>query len=174
MRSPPDAAVLNRPPGLADFLALAGKVDYLICPGCFARGKCRFGMTLEKLTEPGQSVTTLRCPAEQEGAPGVGHGGWTAAVMDEILGHLALLSGVFIVTKRLTVEFLKPVPLERDLECHAWVESREDGRWKIAGELRLGASVLAKAAGLFVERDLSHFQRFDRWMAEQAADRPKA
>ncbi len=164
---------MNRTPTIAEFLAQACQGGYLLCAGCRKAGKCRFGMTSEKLLEAGKSLTTLRCPAEQEGAPAVGHGGWTAAVMDEILGHLALLSGVFIVTKTLTVEFLKPVPLERDLECHAWVESRDEGRWQIAGELRLNTAVLARAAGLFVERDAAHFLRFDRWIAEQATDSPK-
>ena len=164
---------MNSPPTIADFLAVIGNGAYLLCAGCRKSGKCRIGVSSEELLEGGRSLTKLACPPEQEGAPGVGHGGWTAAAMDEVLGHLALLHGVFVVTKTLTVEYLKPVPLARDLECHAWIESRDNGRWQIAGELRLGSTVLAKATGLFVERNLAHFQRFDRWMAEQAADHPK-
>lgn len=159
---------MNTTPTIAEFLAEARKGGYLLCAGCRRTGKCRFGMSSEELLTDSRTLTKLKCAGDQEGPPAMAHGGWTAAVMDEALGHLALLHGVFAVTKTLTVEYLMPVPLERDLEIHAWVESREAGRWQIAGELRLNTAVLAKASGLFVERDAAHFLRFDRWISEQA------
>jgi len=116
-------------------------------------------------------VTKLVCGAEHEGGPGVAHGGWTAAAMDEVLGHLNLLMGQMAVTGSLTVDFLKPVPIERPLELRAWCEGVENGRRRNHGELTLAATgaVLARAHGVFVERDQSHFERYRRWIAEQDA-----
>jgi len=142
-----------------------------LCASCSRTGVCRLGLTHERLIESGVSLTELVCGAEHEGGPGVAHGGWTAAVMDEVLGHLNLLSGQMAVTGELTVQFLRPVPIERPLELRAWCEGVEGGRRRNRGELRLASTgaVLAHAHGVFVERDASHFERFRRWIDSQDA-----
>ncbi len=143
-----------------------------LCESCSRSGVCRLGLTSERLIEPGASLTELVCGAEHEGGPGVAHGGWTAAVMDEVLGHLNLLSGQMAVTGELTVQFLKPVPIERPLELRAWCEGVDNGRRRNRGELRLASTgaLLATAQGVFVERDASHFERYRRWIASQDAE----
>lgn len=142
-----------------------------LCVSCARTGVCRLGLTEETLVEPGVSLTRLVCGAEHEGGPGVAHGGWTAAAFDEGLGHLNLLMGQMAVTGELTVEFLKPVPIERPLELRAWCEGMENGRRRHRGELRLVSTgaLLARGHGVFVERDQSHFERYRRWIAEQDA-----
>ncbi len=142
-----------------------------LCGACSRTGVCRLGLTEEQLVEPGVSLTRLVCGAEHEGGPGVAHGGWTAAAMDEVLGHLNLLSGRMAVTGELSVQFLRPVPVERPLELRAWCEGAENGRRRHRGELRLASTgaLLATAHGVFVERDQSHFERYRRWIAEQDA-----
>jgi len=101
----------------------------------------------------------------------VAHGGWTAASFDEVLGHLVLLHGGMAVTGQLTIEFLRPVPIERDLEIRAWIEGSEGHRLQIRGELTLAGSgaVLGRAHGTFVQRDnpAAHFDKLDHWLAEQ-------
>jgi acyl-coenzyme A thioesterase PaaI-like protein len=149
--------------------------DVLLCFACRRLGACRLGITHETLVEPGVSQTQLACARDYEGGPGVSHGGWTAEVMDEALGHLNILGGGFAVTATLNVEFLRPVPLERPLVIRAWSETVENGRRTNAGELSLISTgvVLARARGVYVDRDASHFQRHAAWLAEQdAAGRP--
>ena len=143
-----------------------------LCHSCARAGVCRLGLSDERLLEPGVSLTRLVCGAEHEGGPGVAHGGWTAAAMDEVLGHLNLLMGQMAVTATLTVEYLRPVPIERPLEVRAWCEGLENGRRRNRGELRLvtTGAVLARAHGVFVERDQSHFDRYRRWIAAQDAE----
>jgi acyl-coenzyme A thioesterase PaaI-like protein len=117
-----------------------------------------------------RTETQLTCPKDHEGGPGVAHGGWTAAIMDEALGHLALLSGQMTVTATLTVDFLRPVPIERPLRVVAWRESVERNRWLNAGELVLvsNGAVLARARGEFAMRDQTrHFERFREWLADE-------
>ena len=142
----------------------------VLCFSCRRTGHCRLGLTEESLIEFGSTVTRLSCPSDHEGGPGVAHGGWTAAALDEILGHMVLLSGHMAVTGSLTVEFLKPVPIERELEARAWLDRREDGKWHNVGELRLisTGALLARATGIFVERNpTAHFARQKQWLADQ-------
>lgn len=142
-----------------------------LCYACRKTGRCRLGLSVERLEGERFSRTELTCPAEHEGGPGVAHGGWTTAAMDEVLGHINLLMGQMAVTAELTVEFLRPVPIERPLIALAWCDKVERGRRYNRGELRLAATgaVLARASGVFVERDPSHFERFLRWLAHEDA-----
>jgi len=142
-----------------------------LCGACRERGVCRLGVISEQLDKAGTARFELYCPADQEGGPNVAHGGWTAAVFDECLGHVPLLNGVLAVTAELGVTFVKPVPIERRVEVKAWVDRREGSRWYISGEMALlpGRALLAKARGIWVTRDRAHFARFDDWLAAQDA-----
>jgi acyl-coenzyme A thioesterase PaaI-like protein len=157
--------------GEADLNLIRGKDGGVVkCVACRRLGRCRLGLTEERLVEFGVTETRLFCPSDHEGGPGVAHGGWTAAALDEILGHMVLLSGHMAVTGSLTVEFLKPVPIERELEARAWLDRREDGKWHNVGELRLisTGALLARATGIFVERNpAAHFERQKQWLAAQ-------
>ncbi|MEU4248861.1 PaaI family thioesterase [Amycolatopsis sp. NPDC026612] len=146
-----------------------------LCGACRLTGKCRLGVERERLDGPDTALFDVRCPRDQEGGPDVAHGGWTAAVLDECLGHIALLQGVLTVTAELSVSFVKPVPVERPIEVRAWVERRAGSRWYIQGEMVLlpGRALLAKASGIWVRRDPAHFDRHQRWLAEQDAPEPR-
>ena len=102
------------------------------------------------------------------------HGGWTAGVLDEVLGHVPILQGQLTVTGTLTVRFVKPVPIQRPLEARAWVDRIERAKWFISGELVLASSgaLLASGTGVWIARDgSSHFGDFERWLAEQDRSR---
>ncbi|MER6798188.1 PaaI family thioesterase [Amycolatopsis mediterranei] len=137
------------------------------------RGSCRLGVERERLEGDDTALFDDHSPRDQEGGPDVAHGGWTAAVLDECLGHVPLLHRVLSVTAELSVSFVKPVPVERPLEVRAWVERRAGSRWYIRGELVLlpNRALLAKASGIWVQRDPAHFDRHQRWLAEQDAGR---
>ncbi|MFI5040898.1 MAG: PaaI family thioesterase [Acidimicrobiales bacterium] len=131
---------------------------------------CRLGLTTERLDDDGVAHFEIECPVNQEGGPGVAHGGWTAAVLDEVIGHVPILHGQMSVTGTLTVRFVKPVPIGRALEATAWVDRVEGHRWFCSGQLVLASSgaELASATGIWVARDGSaHFAAFQTWLAEQ-------
>jgi acyl-coenzyme A thioesterase PaaI-like protein len=141
-----------------------------LCGACARTGRCRLGLTTERLDAEGVAHFELVCPAEHEGGPGMAHGGWTAAVLDEVCGHVPILHGQLTVTGTLTLTFVKPVPIERLLEARGWIVERGERKWRLAGELVLASSgaLLAKADGIFVLRDRAgHFGAFQRWLAEQ-------
>jgi acyl-coenzyme A thioesterase PaaI-like protein len=142
-----------------------------LCAACRRTGACRLGLSTEVLGADDVARFDIVCPPEHEGGPGVAHGGWTAAVLDEVLGHVPLLHGTLSVTKKLEVEYLRPVPIGRPLVASGWVERTEPGYWHIVGELVLVAThaPLARARGVWALRDRSHFARYERWLAEQDA-----
>ena len=142
-----------------------------LCFGCKDLAGCRLGLTTERLLDDGTVEIDLVCPPEQEGGPAVAHGGWTASVLDETLGHLPILNGQFAVTAELNIRYRRPVPVGRPLRARSWVDRREGSRWYLSGELLMaqGGAVLAEASGVFVGRDLSHFTRHEEWLSEQDA-----
>lgn len=142
-----------------------------LCAACSAASTCRLGVHREWLGDDDVARFDVECPPDQEGGPNVAHGGWTAAVMDEMLGHVPLLHDQMSVTATLTVNFKKPVPVRRPLAARAWIDKIEGSKWFISGELVLlpGRSVVATATGIWIARDWSHFERHEKWLADQDA-----
>ncbi len=145
-----------------------------LCGACRRLGRCRLGLGREDMQDDGTVITRLVCDESNEGGPDVAHGGWTAGVFDEVLGHVPLLSGQLAVTGQLTVVYVKPVPIGRALVAKAWTEGREGRRWHVAGELRLESTgaVLATGSAIMVVRSGDHFTRHRAWLSEQDAAAP--
>ncbi|MGI9164153.1 MAG: PaaI family thioesterase [Mycobacterium sp.] len=139
-----------------------------LCVACSRTGECRLGLRAESFD--GEIVTTdIVCHRDNEGGPRVAHGGWVAAVLDELVGHVPILHGQLSVTGTLTVRFIRPVPIERPLRGIAWVVRREASRWYVESRLELASNSaeLAHAQAVMVLRDAQHFERHRRWLAEQ-------
>jgi acyl-coenzyme A thioesterase PaaI-like protein len=82
-----------------------------------------------------------------EGPPGHCHGGFVAAMFDEMLGYVQLAPGF---TAWLKVQYRKPTPLNRELELRAWIESVEGRKRMIRGTCHLDGVLLTEAEGLFI------------------------
>src|SRR5690606_313764 len=111
------------------------------CRGCqISNTPCRFGA--DDFVALSETVARVRltCPAAFEGGPRVAHGGWTAAVFDDVLGRFLTHTGLRSVTATLTVDYLLPVPVEQPLELHLEIASREGRRNHLTGALRLQGS----------------------------------
>jgi acyl-coenzyme A thioesterase PaaI-like protein len=82
-----------------------------------------------------------------EGPPGHCHGGWIAAMFDELLGFAQMAPGF---TAYLKVDYRAPTPLNRELAVRGWVDS-VDGRKRVSrGTCSLDGVLLAEAEGLFI------------------------
>jgi acyl-coenzyme A thioesterase PaaI-like protein len=92
-------------------------------------------------------------------------------VLDEVVGHVPLLSGQLAVTGQLSVRFVRPVPIERPLTARAELVRKEGSRWFVEATLNLAATgaELARAEAILVARDGGHFARHQAWLAEQDA-----
>ncbi len=124
---------------------------------CFACGKNNSeGMRLKFNydEESNRFVCRFRLGKRYTGPPGHAHGGIIATILDEAMGKVNKLRQVIALTSRITVDYLKPVPLNTPLR----VESREvrvSGREHInmAEIINLKGEVLARSRGLFVAID---------------------
>jgi acyl-coenzyme A thioesterase PaaI-like protein len=140
-----------------------------LCGACRRLGACRLGLGREELQPDGSVHTDLVCGPEHEGGPDVAHGGWTAAVLDEVLGHIHMLHGQLAVTGQLSVTYIKPVPVGRPLYARAWRVRQEGHRSYVAGELTLASTgaLLARGEAVMVLRHRDHFARHREWLAQQ-------
>jgi len=88
------------------------------------------------------------------GPPGHCHGGIIATILDDAMGKVNKLRNVVAVTKEMTVEYLKPVPLHKPLR----VEGREvavHGRQHVnlAEIFNAEGELLARSKGIFIAID---------------------
>jgi uncharacterized protein (TIGR00369 family) len=124
---------------------------------CFACGKSNAeGMRLnfKYEAERGGFVCRFRLRKRFTGPPGYAHGGIIATILDEAMGKVNKLRQVVALTARISVDYLRPVPLNKSLR----VESREvsvHGRHhtNMAEILNARNEVLARSRGLFIAID---------------------
>ena len=124
---------------------------------CFACGQNNpDGMRLRFTYDEARNsyVCRFRLDKRYTGPPGHCHGGIIATILDEAMGKVNKLRQVVALTSEITINYLKPVPLNKPLR----VESREvkvKGRRHVnmAEILNQGGEVLARGRGLFIAID---------------------
>jgi uncharacterized protein (TIGR00369 family) len=99
-------------------------------------------------------VCKFRLSKRYTGPPGHCHGGIIATILDDAMGKVNKLHHVIALTKEMTVEYVKPVPLHKPLH----VEGREvsvQGRQHVneAEILNEKGEVLARSRGVFIAID---------------------
>jgi acyl-coenzyme A thioesterase PaaI-like protein len=87
-----------------------------------------------------------------EGWPGRANGGVVAMVFDSVLGTALTFVKAPAYTGRLTVSYLKPIPIGVEVEIRSRLKSRQRRKITIEGEARVLGEVLARAEGLFIEQ----------------------
>lgn len=140
-----------------------------VCRGCRVQKRsCIFGVVSLVRTGPLTAVAHLVCPSMFEGGPSVAHGGWTAAVFDDVCGRLVGAMAGGAVTATLSVDYIRPVPIQRDLQLFLEITSHEGRKWTIASSLRLMDSDadLARGSGLWIEPRADHFERHEAWLRD--------
>ncbi|CAN5587596.1 hypothetical protein BH10ACT2_BH10ACT2_15820 [soil metagenome] len=91
-----------------------------------------------------------RIPTSLNGPPAGVHGGFVAAVLDELLGAAAVVAGLGGFTGTLTVRYLKLTPLDTDLDLAARVEASEGRKVIVTGEISANGEVCATAEATFI------------------------
>lgn len=89
-----------------------------------------------------------------EGPPGCVHGGYVAALFDEVLGAAQVHSGRAGMTGRLTVHYRSPTPLHEELRLAARLVKVEGRKILCTATLHAGDRLCAEAEGLFVTIDM--------------------
>ncbi len=99
-------------------------------------------------------VCRFRLDERYTGPPGHCHGGIIATILDEALGKVNKLRNVIALTSQITVDYLRPVPLNKPLRVESWPVSSRDRKHVNAGEiLNQKGEVLARGQGLFISID---------------------
>ena len=88
-----------------------------------------------------------------EGPPHGVHGGWVAALFDEMLGVVQGLAGTQGVTAVLTVKFRHVTPVNEDLRFESWVHQQRGRRLVAKATCHAGDTLTADAEGIFIRVD---------------------
>jgi acyl-coenzyme A thioesterase PaaI-like protein len=94
-------------------------------------------------------------PDRFHGAPGIAHGGIVATILDEVsCAAIFFVRERPVVTGELTVRYLRPCPVGRELAISARVTDDGHARYLVVeGEVRDGETPLARSIGRFFESD---------------------
>lgn len=121
---------------------------------CFGCGEANTtGLHLEFLRAPDGSVVCLPVvDGAFDGHPGYLHGGIIATLLDEAMSKAVRALGQPSVTRKIEVEYLRPVPSGVPLRIEGRVVRSERGKhWTEARVLNTRGTILAEAKGLFIE-----------------------
>jgi uncharacterized protein (TIGR00369 family) len=124
---------------------------------CFACGPDNSGgmhlkFTLDEVRRT--FVCRFRLGKRYTGPPGHCHGGIIATILDDAMGKVNKLHHVIALTKEMTVEYLKPVPLDKPLRVEGREVSVHGHRHiNMAEILNENNEVLARSRGTFIAID---------------------
>ena len=121
---------------------------------CFACGKDNpDGMRLKFYVDETahHAICHFKLARRYQGPPGHAHGGIIATILDEAMGKVNKLRHVIALTRSMTIEYLKPVPLGKALTVTGREQS-VNGREHInIGEIAdESGQVLARSSGKFI------------------------
>jgi uncharacterized protein (TIGR00369 family) len=121
------------------------------CFGCGGANERGMLLTFEQDDAAKRILGNFRLGAEYQGGAGFIHGGIIATVLDEVLGKVCRFRGVHAVTAELTIEYLKPVPVDADLIVKGHEVAMSGRNLFMVGEIRdVSGKVLARGKGRFV------------------------
>jgi uncharacterized protein (TIGR00369 family) len=126
---------------------------------CFGCGSANpAGLQLEFLMAGDGAVFCLPAISDKfEGQPGYLHGGVITTLLDEAMSKSVRATGVTAMTRRLEIDFLRPVHSGAPLRLEGRLK-RSEGRkhWTEARILNARGQLLAEATGLFIELRSGH------------------
>jgi len=105
-----------------------------------------------------------------EGAPGIVHGGFVAALLDEALGMAGVFSGGPAMTAELTTRYRQHTPIATELRIEARLVSVDGRKVRTSGEVCDGDQVIAEGLGLFIAVDPSKFANLAAARSQRADD----
>ncbi len=107
--------------------------------------------------ERGGDRAILNCVVEEkyQSFDGVAHGGVVSLLIDEVLWYAFYFNGLITVTKKLEINFLKPLLTGENIRCEGWVvkpisEGTYEGRAEISNS---NGELISFARGKFVVKD---------------------
>src|SRR5215510_1250333 len=124
---------------------------------CFACGKDNpHGMKLKfyRDEQTHRTICEFKLSRRYEGPPGHAHGGVIATILDEAMGKVNKFRNVVALTKKMEVEYLKPVPLDKKLT----VVGREQ---QVVGRQHINVAEISNSEGEVLARSTATFIAVD-------------
>lgn len=141
---------------LADGSADLLPPHYPTCLGCGPDAEQGFHLQVRR--EADEVVVEHTFEPRHGGAQGIAHGGAVATVVDDLLGFLLYVAMAPGVTRRLEVDYLKPVLLNVPYTVRGRLDRRDGRKLFVSCEGTDPTGVVAfRGTGLFVVVALSHF-----------------
>ncbi|MGC1870184.1 MAG: PaaI family thioesterase [Acidobacteriaceae bacterium] len=153
---------------------LDGPIPGLVhhCFGCSKENRTGLHLRFQE-TDNGGVATELRVPRRFEGPPGHVHGGIIATILDEAMGKVNRRKGIVALTRHMSIDYLRPVPLATKLRAVGWSVKEEGRKHFHTGEIRaLDGTVLARAHGVFIAVNSAElFEKYKQRLTFSAANR---
>jgi len=118
-------------------------------------------LELETVTRPDGTKAVagrVRMGHRYEGPPHGVHGGWVAALFDEVCGAVQGLVGGSRVTAVLKVRYRHVTPLDEELRFEGWATGQRGRRLVAKATCHAGDTLTAQAQGLMVEVDFEEVE----------------
>ncbi len=121
------------------------------CFGCGGDNAGGMKLTFEQDNVNRRIVGRFVLGERYQGGGGFAHGGIIALLLDEAMGKVCRFREVRAVTAELTVEYLKPVSVEKEIIIEGRETELKGRNLFLAGEIRdAEGEVLARGGGRFV------------------------
>ena len=121
------------------------------CFGCGGDNASGMKLTFEQDNVNRRIVGRFVLGERYQGGAGFAHGGIIAVLLDEAMGKVCRFREVRAVTAELTVEYLKPVAVEKEIIVEGRETEMTGRNLFMAGEIRGDSGeVLARGKGRFV------------------------
>jgi len=122
-----------------------------VCFGCGGANDGGMKLTFEQDNATRKIVGRFVLGSRYQGGGKMAHGGIIALLLDEAMGKVCRFREVRAVTAQLTVEYLKPIDVEKEIVVEAYEETLNGRSLFQIGEIRSAAGeVLARGKARFV------------------------
>jgi uncharacterized protein (TIGR00369 family) len=121
------------------------------CFGCGAANPAGMKLAFDLDFDARRTRGSFILGANYAGGAGFAHGGIIAVVLDEAMGKLSRLVEERAVTAEMTVEYRKPIPVDKPVVVEGWQEEvKGRNRFRVAEIRDTEGNVLARGKGRFV------------------------
>ena len=106
--------------------------------------------------EARRAVCEFKLNRRFQGPPGHAHGGIIATILDEAMGKVNKLHKVVALTRKMDIEYVRPVPLRQKLTVTAREQQIVGRQYINAAEItNTQGEVLARSTGVFIAIDIN-------------------
>lgn len=110
-----------------------------------------YGMKLSPILKNSKIVSNYNFESRFQGGPGLVHGGILSAALDDLMGYACVIHDRSCVTAKLEINYIKPVPVEKEFLLEAWVTNIQDKKLYLESSISLDNEVHIEGNGLFID-----------------------